>query len=281
MPKITLPTALQAAEMRTYTDSNGYHSQTTVPVELLPVTTGTLAAVNATVNTDITDAASVSVVITGTLSMTIAFEVSIDGTTWVPINLVNSSTMIAGTSTGAITAGNIGFSGSVVGWRKFRVKASAFVSGSATVSISPAGASASSMVSALLPQFTPTNPLPVKQDSSGLSVTATSTAGAAVTLTLPAAGSGLYHYIDAIEINLYNTAARTGSATPISVTSTNIPGAPSWIFPTAGNIGEIERYNQSATYRIKSTAANTASTLVCPAVTGGLWKATVVYATGA
>lgn len=124
------------------------------------------------------------------------------------------------------------------------------------------------------------NPVPTRNVPADLAVQAVGAAAAAVTLTIPAAGAGLFHYIDVIEIHLYNTAARTGAATPVTVTSTNLPGNLSTLFPSAGAIGTLERYAYSGDRPIRSAAANTATTIVCPAVTGALWHAKVVYSTG-
>ncbi len=125
-----------------------------------------------------------------------------------------------------------------------------------------------------------TNPVPTRNVPADLAVQAQGAAAAAVTLTIPAAGAGLFHYIDVIEIHLYSTAARTGAAAPVSVSSTNLPGNMTTLFPTAGAIGTIDRYAYSGDRPIKSAAANTATTIVCPAVTGGLWHVKVVYSAG-
>jgi len=116
---------------------------------------------------------------------------------------------------------------------------------------------------------------------STLGVTTTGTSGAATTLTLPAPAAGQFQYIDSLEITLYSTAARTGGATPITVTSTNLPGTPSWLFSTAAAIGELERIELIAEAPLKAVTAATAVTVVCPAVTGGLWNIKAFYRTGA
>lgn len=125
-----------------------------------------------------------------------------------------------------------------------------------------------------------TNPVPTRNIPADLGVQAQSAAAAAVTLTIPAAGAGLFHYIDVIEIHLYATAARTGAAAPVSITSTNLPGNPSWLFPTGQAIGTIDRYAFSGDRPMKSVAANTATTIVAPAVTGGIVQIKVIYSTG-
>lgn len=112
-----------------------------------------------------------------------------------------------------------------------------------------------------------------------LGVTAVGTAAQAVTLTMPAVAAQ-FHYVDSIEIVLYSTAARTGSATPITCTSTNLLGNPAWTWGTAAAIGTTDfRQLYNANRPIRSAAVNTATTIVCPAVTGGLWRMNVAYST--
>lgn len=113
-----------------------------------------------------------------------------------------------------------------------------------------------------------------------LAISSVGAAAAAVTVTLPAAGAGLFHYIDTIEITLFNSAARTGSATPVTVTSTNLPSAVAWTFPSAGVIGAVDRYALSSNRPLRSATANAATTIVCPATTGVVWRVNVTYSVG-
>lgn len=112
-----------------------------------------------------------------------------------------------------------------------------------------------------------------------LGVTATGAAGAAVTLTLPAVAAN-FHYISHIEIVAYTTLARVGTATPVLVTSTNLPGSPVWDFPTATAIGTVDRYLPDLLGPVKSSVANTATTIVCPATTSIIWRVLVFYYAG-
>lgn len=112
-------------------------------------------------------------------------------------------------------------------------------------------------------------------------VTATAATGVAATASLPAAGAGLFHYITAIDIQLYATAARTGGATPVIVTTTNLPGTPAWNFPTAQAIGTIDRYDVPLLTPLKSSVANTISAVAAPIATTGLWRINVGYFTAA
>lgn len=109
-----------------------------------------------------------------------------------------------------------------------------------------------------------------------LAVTGTAAAAAALTVTLPAV-VGQFHYIEAIEVTAYSTAARTGAATPVVVTTTNLPGNPAFTFASAAAIGTTDRYTIQPTHPLRSAAANTATTIVCPATAGILWRVNVVY----
>lgn len=118
--------------------------------------------------------------------------------------------------------------------------------------------------------------LPVLDASADLGVTAVGVAAAAVTLTLPAVAAA-FHHITRLEIGLYSTAARTGAATPITVTTTNFPGGPAFTFATAAAIGAMDRLIFEPAKPKRSAVANTATTVVCPAVTGGLWRLNAAY----
>lgn len=111
--------------------------------------------------------------------------------------------------------------------------------------------------------------------------TTISTANATVTLTIAAAGAGLFHYITSLEIvNVNPTAAAiVGSAVTLGYTSTNIPGSPAW---TAGNAlaAGVEKVVERIAYPggIKTTTANTATTIVAPAIgAGGLCRIIATY----
>lgn len=116
----------------------------------------------------------------------------------------------------------------------------------------------------------------VQEVAAALCVTAVGASGAAVTLTLPAVAAQ-FHYITFIEIVKYAVAALTGAATPVTVTTTNLPGTPAFTFTTAGAIGTSERDVYNPNKAIRSTAINTATTIVCPATTSVIWRVNVWY----
>lgn len=114
--------------------------------------------------------------------------------------------------------------------------------------------------------------------TTNLIVTNTGAANAAVTATLPAAGTGLFHYITGIEVMRTATAALTGTATLV-ITTTNIPGSLAWSVGNAmvagGTSRDIVMIFESP---IKTSIANTATTVVCPAPGAAvLWRVTVYY----
>ncbi len=112
---------------------------------------------------------------------------------------------------------------------------------------------------------------------STLCVTNTAAAAAACTLTLPLV-AGQFHYLTSIKITRYATAAVTGTATPILVTSTNLPGNPVWTFARAQAIGTTDIQDiELAGNALRSAIAATATTIVCPATTSVLWRVTATY----
>lgn len=122
--------------------------------------------------------------------------------------------------------------------------------------------------------------VPVNAPPATLVVSTTAAVTTATTATLPAAGVGLFHYITSITIQRYAGAALTGASTPVVVTSTNLPGSLAWTFDTAAAIGtsQVQSYNFAGN-PLKASAANTATTIVAPSVTSGLWRINVSYYT--
>jgi len=116
-----------------------------------------------------------------------------------------------------------------------------------------------------------------------LVVSAISAANTTVTATLPATGAGLFHYLTSIEITRLNPTitAIAAAATNLAFTSTNLNGL-AW---NCGNLLAAAAQDRVAAltfpYPLKSAVANTASTIVAPAIgTGGLVRIQVTYYTG-
>lgn len=152
--------------------------------------------------------------------------------------------------------------------KKLRVRSSAYTSGNCAISI----------VSDVNPSL---NPAAGVQNPATLAVSATAAVGVAVTLTLPAV-AGLRHYIDSLQVVRSATAALTASATPVVTTSTNLPGTPGLIFgqDVAGIGIDKEQRLDCGPEGLAATALGTATTVVCPAYVGVIWRVNCVYHLG-
>lgn len=117
--------------------------------------------------------------------------------------------------------------------------------------------------------------------ASDLVVSTTAAANTALTLTLPAAAAGLFHYITHIEITRTATAALAGTATLV-ITTTNLPGALALSVGNAMAAGGTQKdFDQIFPSPLKSSVAATATTIVAPAPgLGVLWRMNVFYYTG-
>lgn len=152
--------------------------------------------------------------------------------------------------------------------RKLRVRASAWTAGSAAVVIN------SEAQASLHPNV-------LAQKAGSLLVSATGAVSAAVTATLPSV-AGFRHYLDFIRVTRSATAALTASATPVTVTTTNLPGSPIITFGAdAAGIGldKVEELDFGSS-GLGATAITTATTIVCPAYTGVIWRINVGYRLG-
>ena len=125
------------------------------------------------------------------------------------------------------------------------------------------------------------NPYVRDQKAATLMVTVTAAVGVAATATLPAV-AGLRHYIDRISVVRSATAALTAAATPVLVTTTNIPGTPALTLGSdVGGIGVDKLFDfDFGSSGIAVTAINTATTVVCPAYVGVIWRVNVAYRLG-
>jgi hypothetical protein len=108
-----------------------------------------------------------------------------------------------------------------------------------------------------------------------LIVSVTGVSGAAVTATLPAI-VGMFHYISEIHIVQYATLTTIGAAAPTVITTTNLNGL-AFTKPTALAVGATFVTTYTPTQTLRSAAANTATTIVCPATTSIIWRVNVLY----
>jgi hypothetical protein len=114
---------------------------------------------------------------------------------------------------------------------------------------------------------------------STLVVSAVGAASAAVTATLPAV-PGLRHYIDSISLKRSATAALTASATPVTVTTTNVPSSMGFTFGAdAGGIG-VDKEIQYQSMNLACSAVGVNTTFVAPVYTGVIWRLNITYHLG-
>jgi hypothetical protein len=152
--------------------------------------------------------------------------------------------------------------------RKLRVIFTAWTSGSAVVSINS-------------DTCVGISPFLRDQNSCTLAATITAATGVAATLSLPAV-TGLRHYIGNIEIVRSATAALTASATPTVITTTNLPGSLAFTMgsDTGGTgVDKILDANFSG-QPLAALLAGTATTVVCPATPGVIWRVNAFYSLG-
>lgn len=151
--------------------------------------------------------------------------------------------------------------------KKLRIRTSAFTSGAADCTL--IAESQAALNGAVLAK------------PSTLMVSATGAVGAAVTATLPLV-AGLRHVVDFVNITRSATAALTASATPVLVTSTNLPGSPVITFgqDVAGIGVDWDRELNFGSTGLAAIALGTATTIVCPAYVGVIWRLNVAYRLG-
>jgi hypothetical protein len=113
-------------------------------------------------------------------------------------------------------------------------------------------------------------------------VTATAAVNTGVTCTLPAPGANLFHFIIGIELVKLYAVVGTASAAGSIVTTTNLPGNPSFTTEqAAGALGTAPKViSWWPAVAIKSLTANTATTLIAPAQAQTIWRWNVIYYLG-
>lgn len=220
--------------------------------------TGALGALNSEIIVATDGAGSVSIDLRGTFNLTVELSGTVDGTNWTPIPVkpVNQASKlyvaaITGTAAGV-------WQGACSAYRQVRARVTAYTSGSATTFL----------LSCLAP---------LDQTLDGMIIsstgTATGAAAAAVTLTLASPGTGLRHYLSYLTIERHASALLTAGATPVIVTTTNIPGSMAFSIPAdAAAAGTIYEKRRDFPLPLAVSAQATATTIVCPTTTGVIWR---------
>ena len=227
--------------------------------------TANLGSINAEIVIPSDGCSTVGIDLRGTFNMQLEVAGSVDGVNWtlIPVKPVNQ----AAKKYVAIVAGAVPglWVGKCALYRFVRVRTTAWTSGTVTATL----IATSGLLDDALDGRVTTDV-----------VTNTGAAAAAVTLTLPAPGIGLRQYLTYLSISRINAtaAALTGAAGPLNVSTTNIPGTV--IFAMSNDAlaaGVRDPWREDFAYPIAATAQNTAVTIVCPATTGVIWRATAGY----
>jgi hypothetical protein len=222
-------------------------------------TTGALASLNAEVIVPADGAAAITLDVRGTFVGTVEVSASADGVNWtlVPVRPVTGGIYVISIT----TAGQ--WVAALPPARQVRARMTAYTSGSATTVLVA-------------------DPAPLDQSLQGAITpsigTATGAAGAAVTLTLAAPGVGVRHYLTYLRIVRFAAALLTAAATPVVVTTTNLPGTLAFsVDASAAAQGTIWDYQEAFSFPLAAVAQNTATTVVCPVTTGVIWRVTAGF----
>jgi hypothetical protein len=238
--------------------------------------TNVLSALNAEVIMDLNGAAVAYFDVRSAAAvLTYLFEATLDGVNYfaVPAFAVNqalaatltaeqyiSSVTIATTHTGQYAVG-------VTGFRRVRLRVSAFTSGSITVAVRATGSDL----------IIYARPIPAT-----LHVTATAAVNTGATATLPAAGTGLFHYITRVELVKLYSVVGVAAGAGVIITTTNLPGGPSFtteqLASPAGTVARVITCDFQQP--LKSAVANTATTFVAGAQLQTIWRWNVSYYVG-
>jgi hypothetical protein len=228
------------------------------------LTSGNLAAANAEIVLPSDSCGTVALDLRGTFNLSVEISGTVDGTNWTPIPIrpVNQTAVAYAAAISGSVQGL--WVGSCIGYRSVRARCTAFTSGSATATLTTSNA-------------------PLDQTLAGTSTPSIGTivgaAAAAATLTLASPGVGLRHYMTYLRIVRFASAALTASATPVTITTTNLPG--SLAFTCAADALQLGQRDivvaEDFAYPIAASAQNAATTIACPATPGVIWRVTAGF----
>jgi hypothetical protein len=198
----------------------------------------------------------------GTFNLTFELSGSVDGTNYrvIPFKPVDGSSYI---NTLAGTAQGI-WRGSCAGYKQIRVRVTAYTSGPATATLLASISMMDDVVRENL--ITP------------LVATVTAAIGLTAVLTIPNPGVGLRNYVTYLAINRFAGALLVAAATPVLVTTTNLPGTLVFSVPAEAALqGTMDRYREDFAFPLASTAQNATTVITCPATTNVIWRVTAGY----
>lgn len=247
-----------------------------------PTGNGALLTGTPTANSAITLAApggdsSFDVQLSGTFgSGTVYFEGSFDGgTSFLPLN--TRQTGIINTVLGYSTTTAGAYRGNTSGVSHLRVRIVGATAPSVAVTIRLAAGVGAIFLNASLPAGTNAIGSVVANPPPSQYSTITTATNGIGTLTLPAPGAGLFHYITKVVYQRFQITANTPAATLLLTGGTN--HTMQWYLPNdnaaLGTAQVVVDFTPGTP--VKVNAANTATTFVSPAVTSAQYKIMVTY----
>jgi hypothetical protein len=222
-----------------------------------------IASTNAEVFFDIDKQATAGIDVRGTFNLQLIAECTIDGINYfqVPIWNIATEAHIPVISAAGSYQVNI-----PSGSKRLRIRCTSFTSGSATVAL----------------RGTEIDTFLYAKDIPALAATVTAAVGAVATLTIPAAGVGLFNYLVAVYIEKFAAAVLTAAATPVLVPVTGLAGLPVLSFSASADaLGTCVPKEIVPNKPIKGSASNTALVVSCPATPNVIWRINAVYYVGA
>jgi len=110
-------------------------SALSVSAQRRDIVTGSITASGQSVVSEVIDRPSCTVILSGTFSLTPVFEASLDSSVWIPVALTRRSDGQLSQAPGSITTATA-WSANLAGFKFFRVRTTAYASGTAVVKIS-------------------------------------------------------------------------------------------------------------------------------------------------
>lgn len=195
------------------------------------IVTGSITASGQSVVSEVIDRPSCTVILSGTFSLTPVFEASIDSSVWIPVSMVRSSDGTQTQAPGAIATATA-WEQNLTGFKWFRLRCSAYTSGTGVVTISTTDVTVAPTPGTMVTTFASTQPVsatisgtPAVTISGTPTVTATMTS---TTLGAKTTGGALYKKVLAAA-GTNATSVKASAGILYGMVATNTTAATKWV----------------------------------------------------